>query len=229
MASTRDNAITNESILLYFWFYKNGVLYDAASIIDVGIYNEYRDAVSSVRRQHLIAGVDVTHVETGKYKYIIPGETSVGTYFDKITLKPEPSSTTTLSYINPYYVRHENYGGVAPGDMEKTRIILNVFDVVGNAKAGDKVFALMNKKYAWYGKTLVEQEREEFCVDENGMATVWLLETDTLTQDTGSTIYYKVTAGYNEYVKYFTIPKGTLDANLVDLPDYTGITSDFPC
>jgi len=231
MSGTRDDAIINQSTILYAWFRKNGMLYDAASVLKVEIYDDYAKAQNSTDILQTIQPQYISRIGTGIYKYKAAELSSVGTYHDKVYVKPEVDSTSNFIQILPFYVRKEVYGMTAPGAIEKTRVMLNIFDVVGNAQSGDKVYVIMNQPVAIYGNNIIEREREEFCVDNDGMVTMYLTETDTLTEDTGSTVYYSAEAADGRYCKDFTIPKGTIDANLMSLPSYPpdpDVDSDAP-
>lgn len=102
-------------------------------------------------------------------------------------------------------------------------IRFNAIDVSGNFSCNYPAYVRMNEKYAWYGSELIAKQTERFFSNSNGSFIMNLLETDTLTQDTNKEIYYTFTYPSVGYVKKFTIPASTLSANLIDLPNYTGI------
>ena len=116
-------------------------------------------------------------------------------------------------------IRREAYPGEDPGSIEKAAILFSIYDGVGNAQSGDKVYACINERYALYGKNVIQREREEFCIDDNGLVEMRLIETDTLTADTGRDIYWNISMPKNGFSVDKKIPKGTLNANLFDLPD----------
>jgi hypothetical protein len=104
-----------------------------------------------------------------------------------------------------------------------SQIIFNSTDVTGTASCNYPAYVRMNEPYAWYGSELIAKQNERFFSNSTGSFIMNLLETDTLTQDTGKEIYYTFTYPSAMFKKKFTIPASTLTANLLDLPTYTGI------
>jgi len=66
---------------------------------------------------------DITNLETGKYKYTAAAISSVGTFFDKVILVPDPG-LQVRNFINPFYIRLQNYVGEVPESHEKCRVFL---------------------------------------------------------------------------------------------------------
>jgi hypothetical protein len=216
----RSNTVIGQSSLLSFQFLKNNLGYKAHSVIKVNVHDTYSEAQNDTDIKQTIAGNKVSHVTTGLYNYKVKEQLAANTYFDKIFIKPESDTTTLLTFINPFYVRKESYGGTAPGDVEKAKIYVNLFDAVGNAKAGSKAYVEMNEDYAYYGKTLIQNEREMFCVSKSGVIEMYLTETETMSLDTGKDIYYTVTIEGTDFCKKFQIAKGLLEEDLLDIPSY---------
>jgi hypothetical protein len=229
---TRSDGYTDTPTDLYFQFLKrinyNLENYSAHEVKKVEIFSTMEDAEAGTSVIQTIQPANITEVSTGKYYYVADALSSVGTYFDKILLTPD-EGWSDRSFINPFYIRLQDYTGSTPGSHERCRVYLNLFDIVDNPQEGDRVVVRMNVQQAWYGKDFIESEEEVFYAnaagqilgqdDEIGML---LLETDTLTSDTfpntDTEVYYIV----NVLDKYFykkTIPRGTLQSNFKDLPD----------
>lgn len=219
MAGTRADGIVDESTILTIQFLKNGLNYVPYSIIGVSIHDDYVEAQSGIDSKQDIPPSSISHLGSGLYQITVSEISTSGTYLDRWAYKPTVSSAEYLA-IHYFYIRKESYGSTAPGEIETCRVTLNVFDIVANASCKDKVYVEMNEPIAWYGKNLIEREREMFSVADDGVVVMNLIETSTLTVDTGTDIYYTVDVADGKYTKKFTIPKGTLDANLVDLPTY---------
>ncbi len=100
-----------------------------------------------------------------------------------------------------------------------------------NPQEGDRVVVRMNVKRAWYGKDFIESEEEIFrandqgqVLGQDGQVGMLLIETETLTNDTfpsGEDVVYYTFNILDKYYFKKTIPKGTLQVNFKDLPDYS--------
>lgn len=220
MAGTRADGIIDESTILSIQYLKNSLFYNPYSIISVSIHDDYVEAQSGIDVKQNIDLANYSHLGSGLYQFVASEVGTAGTYFDRHVYKPTASSANYIA-IHSFYVRKESYGSTAPGEIETCRITLNVFDIVANASCRDKVYVEMNEQIAWYGKNLIEKEREMFEIGSDGIVVMNLIETTTLTTDTGTDIYYTINVSNGDYIKKFTVPKGTLDSDLVDLPAYT--------
>jgi len=233
---TRQNSIEGDSTHLYFNFFKNGLRYNAYRVVKVEIYDRIEKADEGLNPIETIEENDITQVvtETGRYSYTASPIASAGTYFDKIFILPEDNgSLTELTYISPFYIRKESYGGSAPGDKETAIVYLNVFDVLNNPVNRDYVEVQMNVDGAWYGSDFIKGKKEKFKVNAQGNVVrkvgrdyvegMILLETDTLTEYTFPTtgderkVYYKINI-CGQVNEKFEIQKGTLQANYNELP-----------
>ena len=105
-------------------------------------------------------------------------------------------------------------------EKETVEVYLNFFNITGLTHCNIPLYVTMNEDYAFYEGDIIRRERERFFVDKDGLFKVNLYETDTMTAETGKDIYYTFILPSNRLVKHFTIPKGTVSANLLDLPTY---------
>ena len=151
---------------------------------------------------------------------------TASTYYDKVYVTPTPGANQ-LSYVMPVFVHKSSFGMVAPGTIEKVNIALNLFGVASEIKEGDPVYITMGNQYAVYGKMLIKRDVETFRVNSEGLVVdpdtgliMSLTETTTMTADTGENIFYEITAMDGKFKKFFTVPKGTVDADFFDLPEY---------
>jgi hypothetical protein len=95
-----------------------------------------------------------------------------------------------------------------------------MFDIKNQANCKAPIYVEMNEKYAFYGTDMIKKEREIFKTDKDGVLATDLIETETMTADTGKDIYYTLTIPDIKYTRNFTIPKGTISSNFLDLPVY---------
>lgn len=220
----RFNALEGSSIVLEAQVLKNNVgLFEPYSVIKVEIYDTYDKAVAAEGTEsaiHLITTLTPNPSIDGKFSYTVPGTSPVGSYFDKLFFKPTTGSAKQSGIMN-YYVRKTSPGATLPGDKETANILLNLFDITGSPDCNVPAYVEMNERYAFYGDDLIQKERERYFPDKNGIINMDLLETDTLTADTGTDIYYTFTIPSIKYKYHFTVPKGTISANLIRLPEYT--------
>ena len=220
---TRNDSIQNQDIDLYYNFLQNGALFDAYSFDKVEIYPTYADAQAETNIIETIQGTgNITNISTGRYSYTASGIATIGTYYDKVYITPT-ATANQFTDINPFYVRQEVYGGATPGTHEKVRIYINVFDILDNAEEDVKAVVRMNVPFAYYGTDIIKQSLERYESDSTGQIVMDLVETDTLTEDTyGDTgddriVHYSIEIG-KKYTLNFTVPRGTVSANLLELP-----------
>jgi len=219
----RYDADINTAITLEFNFTKNNVLFEPLTWTKVEIYDSYADAVNDTNIVETIT--TFTNVSTGKVSYSPSNKSIADTYFDKIYIVPE-AAVATQTFISPFYVKNTASGTPTPSTHEKARIYLNIFDIIDVPQKNDWVKVRMNVKSAWYGNDIIKQEEEIFKADENGLVTMDLIETGTMTADTfadtgdDSEVYYKFNIAGKKILQK-VIPKGTTSANLIDLSEPT--------
>ena len=218
MAGTRSNGIENEPTVLQAEFRHNGALYDPYSIDKVEIYPSAEDAENNTNMIEEIESGDITKVSLGLWEYTASEIINLGTYFDKVYYVPL-EGYSQLYEILPFYIRKESFGVVGPGDIELCKVVFHLRDIFANASEEDELVIKMNREWAWYGKQQIRRiEHDDLEQDDDGKYEIYLVETSTMKADTGADVYYILKAGRFEYK--FTVPKGTLEAYLKDLPQY---------
>lgn len=105
--------------------------------------------------------------------------------------------------------------------IETATVTLNLKSISNGAKEGDRVSVVLCNDYARYENTLIKREFLEFCADSNGIVSMSLIETETMTEDTGEDVYYTLQAFENYYSRSFTVPKGSGTIDFFSLPDYS--------
>jgi hypothetical protein len=223
----RFDSVTSDPIVLQFQFIKDRRYVEAYSVNKVEVYDDYDKALSGLSSDVIqtIASGSITHSSTGLYAYVVSALISPKVYFDKIFFTPEEGGEE-VSFIGPFYVGSEELDGIAPGSKEVCKIILNIVDITGGAWQCKSVNVNLCQAYAKYGKALVVRNSYTFYVQDDGLVKTEdgedfeLIETTTMTADTGEDVYYHLTTLDGEFSYTFTIPKGTLQANLLDLPVY---------
>jgi hypothetical protein len=222
----RFNALEGSTVILEAQVLKNNVgLFEPYSVIKVEVYDAYEKAVAVEGTEsyiHLVTSLTNNPSIDGRFSYTVPGTSPVGSYFDKLFFKPTVGSPIQ-SGIMTYYVRKTSAGAPTPGDKETTTVVMNLFDITGSPDCNVPAYVEMNENYAFYGDDIIQRERERYFPDKNGIITMTLLETDTMTNDTGTDIFYTFSIPSIKYKKHFTIPKGTISAGLVNLPEYDAI------
>lgn len=225
MNGTRNNAIVGTPIDLQFQFLLNDEAFSAYQVLRVEIYPTYDDAKDETNIIETIDGTgDIVESDEGLYDYTVVALSSPTTYYDKIFIIPVENDpiwdddTLVSGRIKQFYVRQEQYGGSAPGSKERVRVRLNIFDIIDTAQKGDTVKVKMNVRSAWYGNDIIKQETKIFKADTDGVVIMDLIETDTLSDDTGTAVYYEFNvAGKMTFEK--RVPSGLLESNFKDLPN----------
>ena len=237
---TRQDGLISTSTDLYTNTVKNGKAFDVHRVTKVEIYDTQEKAEKSENPIQVIPENEVTKVitETGRYLYTVNPVGVAGTYFDKpYVIFENDACQLEQSFIFPFYVRKESYGGSAPGDKESAIIYLNIYDILDRSAYRDNVIVEMNVNGAWCGSDFIKKKSEKFRVNKDGNVVrsevvngkktyiegMKLLETDTLTDDTFSQtgddrkVYYNINI-CGVVSECFEVPKGTLNANYKDLP-----------
>lgn len=233
---TRIDANTASPTDLTFNFTLNGADFAPYSVTKVEIYNDYNDAQNNVNIIETIDEANIT-IDDSKsrpginstIKYTAAILSTSASYFDKIYIVPRDGEST-ITFINTFFVKEENWGGVTPTTHEKVRIYVNLYDIVDNPKECSKITCTLNLGSAWYGNDFIKQEKEIFTADENGQVIMELVETDTMLKDTFDLIdplhptddelrkiYYNVVIGNVKLLK-IRVPKGTVQTSLKELP-----------
>ena len=88
--------------------------------------------------------------------------------------------------------------------IETAKIVFNIADVTGTTGCDTSVFVRMNEPHAWYGSNLIAKQRERFFPNENGSVIMNLIETSTLTDSTGTEIFYTLSVPSMKFKKKFT-------------------------
>jgi len=204
--------------------YQNGVAFDVYQVARVEIYNDRTEADKDYGvgvPLETIATGNISQVATGRYEYALTQVLSTANlYYDKVYIIPK-SGDSEQSFVLPFYVRKTSVGSSPPGDMETCEIKFNLFELDKEAKEGDLVEVRMNEDSAYYDNNLVDGMVQSFYADSDGIVTMNLIETTTLTQDTGKQIYYNVRALSCNWERNILVPKSTFSADLFDLPVYT--------
>jgi hypothetical protein len=229
MAGTRQNSAVGWDTDLTFILSKDGTPFDALAVTKVEIYDSYEAAVSSDPTglvETISATGAISRTAVGTYAYTASPIYIVGTYFDKVYITPD-ANAPEVTFISSFFLRIENYTAEFPGEHEKCKIYLNVFDIMDGVTEGDRVVVRMNVKSAWYGDDLIYNKEEIFRIDaegrvcnEDGSIGMDLIETDTLTADTGESVYYNFNIHDRLHISK-SVTKGLLQANFKDLPTVT--------
>jgi hypothetical protein len=221
----RNTAEINVATTLQFQFLLNSDEYSAYQVLRVEIYPTYEDAIAETNIIETIDGTgDIDEVSTGLYSYTASALSSPATYYDKIFLIPtdgdgiwDTDDSLVSGRIKQFYVRQDQPGGSPPSDKDRVRVFLNIFDIVNTAQKGDTVKVKMNVRHAWYGQDIIKQEVLTFKADAEGIVYMDLIETDTLTEDSDTQVYYEFNvAGKANFEK--RVPAGPLEADFKDLP-----------
>ena len=219
MASTREKGFVNQVISLDFQLknLETNVNLEPFSISKVEIYNTKAKAKAGVTTDILDTITTITTNGTGLLSYIVPVRTSPNIYFDKLFVTPI-SGGEEIKIINSFLVLNELFGGTPTKGKEKARIFLNLCDITADPKVGTKVQVILCNNFSIFGNNLIKREPEEFISDTNGVIEMFLLETTTMSTDTGEAVSYELSALNGSFTRQFTVPKGTLDENFFDLP-----------
>jgi hypothetical protein len=217
---SRYDALEYSAIGLKARVYKNNSAYDIYSAIRVEIYDDYTKAINGTNKLKTITAITKVPSQNGLYSYTLASSMKAGLYFDKFIYKPE-SSAAIETEVLPFYLRKTSQGASPPGAKETCKIVLNIYDILNTAECTFPIYVEMNEPYALYNSDIIRRERELFKTDKSGIATMYLLETDTLTASTGKDIYYTLTIPELSYRRNFTVPRGTFTANFFDLPVYS--------
>jgi hypothetical protein len=226
MAGSRYDAPINTPIILQAKIYVNNVPTNVYQIVRAEIYDDFNKAKAPygtyVPKQKIPA-TQISHPSSiiGLYQYVASAIGTANTYYDKLYFVLDQGGETKNG-IMPFYVRKTSAGALPPSSKEKAHIVLNMFDVIDTADCSKPVYVEMNVNYAFYNGDIIRKEREMFKSNNAGIVSMDLIETTTMTEDTGTDVYYTLEIPSIDYKRSFTVPKGTISANFFDLPEYTG-------
>jgi len=180
--------------------------YDPYEFTKVEIYASKDDADNDANSLYTITTASIVKVTTGNYKVTVPSSLGLqfGTYFDKAYVVPTLGASTITS-VHVFYIGRETIE-IPPSDHQRARIYGNIYDIVDDPQSNEQICINMNVEYAFYGNEIIKREQIKFKTDVNGYFEFDLLETDTLTQDTGKDVWYEVNIA-GRYTDNVKVPK----------------------
>jgi len=217
-----DLTVQDTPLVLSAQFFKNKIALNPDSVVRVEIYDDIDEA-----KKDYGVGVPLETITsitphgsiTGRFGYQLANAITLAKlYYDKVYLIPEAGGDET-AFILPFYVRKVSVG-ITPKEKETCKVRFDIVNMLGENYAEKESLVYINREWAWYGNAQVRRDKDFVLdLDGDGVAEVDLIETDTMTADTGEDVYYILKIG--RYEKKFKIPKGTLEAEFIDLPEYT--------
>lgn len=133
----RNTAINTEATTLTFQLYRDGLMFDAYALVRVQIFASETNAVSGIDPIAEINPENIARISLGCYQYIVPTITTVGTYYDKITLIPLETSVTSVSFINSFKV--SALSGSGSPSTNKCTIYGSIIDSQGEFIEGSEI------------------------------------------------------------------------------------------
>jgi hypothetical protein len=213
---SRDGITIPDTVSLTFQTVKNGTNTEPYSFDKIEIYNTHADAVAETNIVETITSFSSNG--SGLLSYTTSTISSSGTKFDKVFFT-DVDGGDQYSFISPFYMITASV--TMPSSHETVRIYANLYDILDNVIADQKVRVKLNTYYARYGTEIIKQETETYTSDSNGQVIMDLIETETMTEDTYTEtgddrqIYYILTIG-SKYTLKFRVPRGTGTANILD-------------
>jgi hypothetical protein len=208
------------------------------------------EAMTSIRTDEILSFVETSNKPSGTgVKYIVYDD-GVGYYFDESANNMMPSDGSyaqstpvdvlveNIEKLTPEgalcsidIFLHSEDGLVTPElvdvsveydlTIETCEIPIRLVDYTNSVVKNPRVSLSLNRYDLWYGdKAIITWDRTRLAdADKKGVTTLSLVETDTLSDDNGGVdVYYTLQIG--SYIKKFTIPKGTFNSTIEDLPEY---------
>lgn len=213
MNGTRNDAVVNQDIDLYFQFTFNYRPFDAFLISRVVIYPTMDDAIANTNPIETITTENITRVDIGLYKYVTK-ESIPEAYFDKIYIIPK-DGMSEVSFINTFYVRPEVIGG-GSGDQPKSVLVYGFADFNTTPANKYQVRVKLDKSRVYNDTVTILEKRMTVQTNQGGYWEIPLVVTDMM--DDGANYIFNING--LEYRKTVPQTSGPV-CNIYSLPDFT--------